>query len=127
MTLETTTNEDTEPTKPLVNPLTLDHIAGIVSMHGSFLWVKQNSKEIPVFQIKLQPKETQLLEQIKEKLEVDEVIHSYSHSNRNYVIILIRRRWVIINKLMPIFDNRLCGSKKQVYEDWKRKILNESM
>ena len=121
------TNESETQTLPVLNsphnPLTEDHIAGIVSMHGSFLWVKQNSGKIPVFQLKLHSKEANLLKQIKEKLGINEKIHSYSHSNRNYVILLIRKRWVIINKLIPVFDNRLCGSKKAVYDEWKNKVL----
>lgn len=104
-----------------------DFIAGLISVRGSFLWVKQKNSEVPVFQIKIQSEEYDLLQLLKDKLEIKETIHRYSHQNREYSILLIRSRRTIETKLIPILDGRLFGMKQTEFDMWKKKYFEKKL
>ena len=113
-------------------PLTLDlpsydFIAGLLTNTGSFLWVKQKKSEIPVFQLKMQTDDHDLLELIKTKLEIKESIHQYIHQGRAYSLLLIRSRRTIENTLIPIFDGRLFGQKQIHFDLWKKKYYEKRL
>ena len=105
----------------------IDFIAGLVNRSGNFLWVKQKNQEVPVFQIKMELSEIELLEIIKEKLGLKEVIHQYTHQKRSYGLLLVRRRATIETIIIPIFDQRLFGSKKVQFEEWKTKYYTKKL
>lgn len=105
----------------------LDFIAGLFSATGSFLWVKQKNSEIPVFQLKTQAEDHQLLELIKEKLKIKESIHRYIHQGRGYSLLLIRSRRTIENVLIPLVDGRLFGQKAIQFEQWKNKYYEKRL
>ncbi len=104
-----------------------DFIAGLLTCTGSFLWVKQKNSEVPVFQLKMQASDHQLLELIKEKLEIKESIHQYIHQNREYSLLLIRSRRTIETILIPIIDGRLFGQKKIQFDLWKKKYFERKL
>lgn len=103
----------------------LDFIAGIFSVIGSFLWVKQKNSEVPVFQFKIQSGDHKLLELIKAKLGIKESIHQYIHQGRAYSLLLIRNRRTIENVLIPLVDGRLFGQKALQFELWKNKYYEK--
>ncbi|HSR89414.1 MAG TPA: LAGLIDADG family homing endonuclease [Candidatus Udaeobacter sp.] len=104
-----------------------DFIAGLVTTIGSFLWVKQKNSEIPVFQLKVQSKDYDLLVVIKDKLEIKETIHKYLHQDRQYCLLLIRSRRTIENKIIPVFDGRLLGQKQIQFDLWKKKYFEKKL
>lgn len=104
-----------------------DFIAGLLTSTGSFLWVKQKNSEVPVFQLKTQSGDHDLLELIKAKLEIKESIHQYIHQNRAYSLLLIRSRKTIETVLIPIFDGRLFGQKKTQFDLWKKKYFEKKL
>lgn len=104
-----------------------EFIAGLVTSTGSFLWVKQKNSEVPVFQLKMQYFDYELLELIRSKLEIKEKAHQYIHQNRAYSLLLIRSRRTIENTLIPIFDGRLFGQKKNQFEIWKKKYFEKKL
>lgn len=104
-----------------------DFIAGLLTGTGSFLWVKQKNSEVPVFQLKMQSGDHELLEFIKARLEIKESIHQYIHLGRKYSLLLIRSRRTIETKLIPIFDGRLLGQKKIQFEAWKKKYFEKKL
>lgn len=101
----------------------LDFIAGVISIEGAFMWIKQNEKVIPVFQLKMRADEQKLFELIKSKLKLKETVYQYNHQNRHYVLMLIRSRASLSNIIIPLLDKRLRGSKKAQFETWKEGIL----
>ena len=118
------TTELRENSQPPKAELTLDFIAGLITGNGSFLWIIQNTtQEIPVFQLKMPIEDLYILEAIKAKLNLKEKIHSYSHQDRHYAILLIRKRSTIENKLIPALEERLWGTKKQHFDAWKKKLF----
>ncbi len=116
--------ETTHPNTPLPS---YDFIAGLLTATGSFLWVKQKNSEVPVFQLKMQSGDHELLELIKAKLEIKEVIHNYTHQNREYSLLLIRSRRTIETVLIPIFDGRLFGQKRIQFDLWKKKYYEKKL
>ena len=103
----------------VTSPLSEDFIAGLVAGEGSFMWIQQNGTEIPVFQLKMHANERPLFEMIKSKIGLKEKIHEYNHQGRNYVLLLVRKRLVIEQIIIPFFDNRLFGLKKEQFVVWK--------
>jgi len=104
--------------------LTLDFIAGLITGNGSFLWILQNNtQEVPVFQLKMPTEDLYILEAIKAKLGFKEKIHEYEHQGRRYVILLIRKRSTIENRLIPALEERLWGIKKEHFNAWKRRFF----
>lgn len=117
---------------PEITPLndnlpSYDFIAGLLTSTGSFLWVKQKNSEVPVFQLKMQSGDHDLLQLIKTKLEIKEKIHQYTHQNRQYSLILIRSRRTIETVLIPILDGRLFGQKRVQFDLWKKKYFEKRL
>ncbi len=104
-----------------------DFIAGLLTCTGSFLWVKQKNSEVPVFQLKMQAGDYDLLELIKAKLEIKESIHQYIHQGRQYSLLLIRSRRTIETVLIPVLDGRLFGEKKIQFDLWKKKYFEKRL
>ena len=105
----------------------LDFICGLISTGSAFMWVKQKESEVPVFQIKMQPSQRHLLELIKSKLGLKESIYEYHYTKRRYLLILVRRRSVIENTIIPTFDGRLFGPKRDQFETWKKKYFEKKL
>ena len=107
--------------------LSYEFIAGLLTSTGSFLWVKQKNSEVPVFQLKMQAGDHDLLELIKTKLGIKESIHQYIHLGRKYSLLLIRSRKTIETILIPILDGRLFGQKKLQFDLWKQKYFEKKL
>jgi len=105
----------------------LDYIAGVVETSGSFFWVKSGEKENPVFQIKLVGKERAILELIAQKLGVGKSVYEYLHSGRHYSVLVVRKRSVIEQVVIPAFDQRLLGTKKVQFEVWRDKFNRQQL
>ncbi len=104
-----------------------DYIAGLLTSTGSFLWVKQKNSEIPVFQLKMQSGDFELLELIKARLEIKESIHQYIHQGHGYCLLLIRSRRTIETVLIPILDGRLFGQKRLQFDLWTKKYFERKL
>ncbi len=104
-----------------------DFIAGFLTAVGSFMWVKQKSSEVPVFQLKTRLDDSGLIELIKSKLGIKETLHIYNHQNRQYSLLLIRSRKTIETILIPILDGRLFGPKKIQFDLWKKKYFEKKL
>ncbi len=91
------------------------------------MWVKQKSTEVPVFQIKMEVEEMPLLEIIKAKLGLEEKIYQYTQKNKDYILLLVRKRSVIQTKLIPNFDGRFWGKKKNQFELWKDRFYKKQL
>lgn len=103
----------------------LDFIAGLIAGEGAFMWINQNGRHQPVFQLKMHVGELYLFELIKLKLGLKEKIYSYSHQGRDYVLLLVRRRSSIEKIIIPTFDNRLFGLKEKQYLAWRERYFIE--
>ncbi len=110
-----------------VTNISLDFIAGLIAGEGAFMWIKQNGQETPVFQLKMHADERSLFELIKNKLGLKEKIYEYTHQNRHYVLLLVRKRKVIEEIIIPVFDQRLFGLKKIQFEEWRDKFFQKRL
>lgn len=105
----------------------LDFVSGLINTGATFMWVKQKEAEVPVFQIKLHTSQRELLELVKLKLGLKEKIYEYNYSNRQYVLILVRKRSVIETTIIPTFEGRLFGTKRDQFEAWKKKYFEKKL
>ena len=101
----------------------LDFVAGLIIGAGCFTWVRQNGHDQPVFQLKMHASERHLVEQIRLALKLNESIHEYNHSGRHYVILIVRSRSSIEEKIIPAFESRLFGKKAAIFYLWKEKYF----
>lgn len=92
--------------------LSLNFIAGLVCGEGSFMWIKQNSRKIPVFQLKMHIRGNELVEAKRDSLGLSEPVHEYRHQNRHYALLLVRRKKQSDRKNYPPFGDKLFGFKK---------------
>ena len=107
--------------------LSLDYIAGFISSAGSFMWIKQRLQDIPVFQLKIEKDDKILLEMIASRLGLKERIYEYTHQGRSYAMLLVRRRKTIKEVIIPTFDQRLFGTKKEQFDKWRDRYNLESL
>ena len=108
-----------------------DFIIGLICGIGSFLWVIQLSgqrkqrQKIAVFQVKVNSDNQEVLWIIKQHLGLTETIHQYQSGKQSFSLLIVRKRRTIEQIIIPFFDNRLFGSKKKQFEQWKQKFLQE--
>lgn len=100
----------------------LDFIAGVIEVHGNFIWEKHNDTPFPCFRIKIQKKQGELLNMIVRKLRLNTKVSYYIHDSREYAIINVRRTSEIEDKLIPALEGRLWGNQKMVFEKWRDTI-----
>jgi hypothetical protein len=112
---------------PTPNLPSYDFITGLITGTGAFLWVKQKNSEVPVFQLKVRSDDCELLELVKAKLGIKEVVHNYTHQNRAYSLLLIRSRRTIETILIPTFEGRLFGQKQIQFDLWKKKYFEKKL
>ncbi len=97
----------------------LDYIAGIISCHGNFGWIKKDKTQSPFFKIKMHASEITLLKLIRSKLGLSEKIHKYDHQGRKYVLLTVHRKNTLHSVIIPALEFRLFGVKQKEFEKWK--------
>jgi hypothetical protein len=101
----------------------IDFIAGIISVSGSFFWTKRGNTKSPIFQIKLQSADKELLEIVQTGFNLSEKIYEYRYGNRQSATILVRSRDTIINVIIPVLNGRLHGKAAAQFDLWRDQIL----
>lgn len=111
--------------KKFAHTLSLDFITGLIAGEGSFMWIKQSKREVPVFQLKMHALDKELVEMVRDGLDLDEPVYEYNHQKRHYVLLLVRKRKTIAEKIIPLLNGHLFGLKKIQFNDWKKKFEDE--
>ena len=100
--------------------LSLDFIAGLICSGGCFTSYIQNGKQkMSAFSLKMHYNDKDLIVAVRDSLGLKEHIHEYNHQGKHYVVLNVRKRKIIENIIIPVFDERLVGLKKQQFEKWK--------
>jgi len=71
--------------------------------------VKNGTRSIPVFQIKTSVENMELLEQIRNSLEIPKKIYQYKHGDHAYALLLIRDRYSMAASLGRRVFGMNCG------------------
>jgi len=100
----------------------LDYIAGIISGHGNFGWIKKNKTDSPFFKIKMHASELPLLKLIRSKLGLSEKIYQYNHQGRKYILLTVHRKNTLHTVIIPALEFRLFGKKEKEFEKWKNRF-----
>jgi hypothetical protein len=103
--------------------LSLDFIAGLVCGEGCFSWFIQNGKQrVAAFSLKMHYKDKDLVMAVRDSLGLKEPVHEYNHQGRHYVMLVVRKRKIIEDVIIPAFEGKLSGSKKNQFEHWKKRF-----
>jgi len=114
--------------------LSLDYIAGLITGEGSFFWITQNKgkQKVPVFQLRMHYNDRELVFAVRNSLKLKEPIYEYKHRDKNkpslirhYVQLMVRKTEVIKEKIIPAFEGRLYGLKREQFNAWKAKFLKK--
>ena len=99
--------------------LSLDYIAGLIEGEGCFTWTFQNHTTwVPIFSIKMNYRDKELLKNIAFSLGLDNKIYEYTHQNRHYALLIVRDKKSLLFKVIPAIRGSLHGYKKIQMENW---------
>jgi hypothetical protein len=102
----------------------IDFIAGVISVSGSFFWSIRGKSKTPIFQIKLQAADKELLEIVQTGLKLSEKIYEYKYDNRQSATILVRTRETISQVIIPVLNGRLHGKAAVQFMLWRDQIID---
>lgn len=108
--------------------LSLDFIAGLIAGEGSFLVIPQNKgkQTVFVFQIKLHYDDRRMVFAVRNSLGLKKpAIYEFCHNNRHASVLMVRKRSIIENVIIPAFEGRLSGLKEQQFQRWKERFFEE--
>jgi hypothetical protein len=107
--------------------LSLDFIAGLISGEGSFLVVpyRKGKQIVFVFQLRLHYNDRNLVFAVRNSLGLKEPVYEYFYNNRHFALLLVRKRSVIENVIIPAFEGRLFGLKERQFQNWKERFFEE--
>jgi len=107
--------------------LSLDFIAGLIAGGGSFLVVpyRKGKQTVFVFQLRLHFNDRKLVFAVRNSLGLKEPVYEFYHNNRHSALLLVRKRAIIENIIIPAFEGRLSGLKEQQFQRWKERFFEE--
>lgn len=99
--------------------LTDNYIRGLIEGEGCFYSDRrQNGEEIPAFVLKMHVRDKELIESIRDYLEIDNRVYEYKHQGRHFAMLIVRDTWTLKNKIIPICKRKLLGFKGTQFEWW---------
>jgi LAGLIDADG endonuclease. len=103
-----------------------DFIGGFISAQGSFMNIKVRKSHYHVFQIKSSVDNYGLLLRIANSLGALNCVYIYNHGKQQYSLLLIRDRNTLIEKLIPLLDDRIEGQNRTKFLSWKTELFSNS-
>jgi len=76
---------------------------------------------VPAFMLKMHVRDKELIEGIRDYLEVSDRVYEYRHGGRHFALFQIRDIGTLKNKIVPIFHGKLLGHKGTQLEAWLKK------
>lgn len=102
-----------------------DFVLGVASVCATFFHISSARTEQFGMQIKLPASEIRLLERIRDVIGLKNKI--YKIKNNSTVILIVRSRRSIEQKIFSFFDDGLAGNKLEQYEKWKQAYLRSEI
>lgn len=99
--------------------LTPEYICGLIEGEGTFTNDgSRNGRLNPCVTLKMHFRDKELIEGIRDYFGLDNRVYEYTHQNRHYVMLIIRDKLILKNKIVPFFKNQLLGNKGMQFEAW---------
>jgi hypothetical protein len=117
-----------------VTNITYDYIRGFVQATGTFAFTTSSNlgalkpRRIPSFQLRMPAEDEELLQAIKNKLQLKNKIYIYHYpgkdkANRKPVaILIIRELGSLKNIIIPLFYDRLIGARAEQFSEWLERV-----
>ncbi len=117
--------------------ISFDYIRGLTEGEGSFTFstigIKDASghkKKLPAFILSMSRRDYYLLEAVKRKLGLRNVVYSYlprkkkgdSYNRQGMSVLIVRDFGQLKNIIVPFFYKRLAGNKGRQFREWLEKI-----
>lgn len=99
--------------------LTKDYIRGLIDGEGYFgVQRSRNGSEIPVFILKMHVRDKELIEAIRDFLNIRNHVYEYKIQGRHFAMLSIRDIETLKNKIIPLFKEKLLGHKGTQFDWW---------
>lgn len=96
-----------------------DYLRGLIEGEGHFgADTRRNGEKIPVFVLKMHVRDKELIEGIRNYLQIHNRVYEYTHQDRHYAMLIIRDIPTLKNKIVPLFRKKLLGFKGTQFEWW---------
>lgn len=100
-----------------------DYIRGLIEGEGHFGVDTRNSGEkVPSFVLKMHVRDKELIEAIRDYLEINNYVYEYNIQGRHFAMLIIRDIATLKNKIIPMFRGKLLGFKGTQLEWWIKKF-----
>lgn len=99
--------------------MTDDYIRGLIEGEGYF-GVQRNrgGTEIPVFILKMHVRDKELIEAIRDYLNISNIVYEYKNQGRHFAMFAVRDISSLKNKIVPLFKGKLLGYKGTQFDRW---------
>jgi|SRR3989344_3530420 len=119
------------------NKLTDDFILGLVVGEGCFTFSTSNAlsadgrkikRRIPAFSIGMHVRDYELLEKVRDSMGLKNKVYRFKSSVKDgydrgdKAILIVREFYQLKNIVIPFFNGRLDGYKKEQFESWVEKM-----
>ena len=99
--------------------LTDDYVRGLIEGEGHFgADTRGGIEKVPSFVLKMHVRDKELIEGIRNYLQIQNRVYEYTHQDRHYAMLIIRDIPTLKNKIVPLFRKKLLGFKGTQFEWW---------
>lgn len=99
-----------------------DYIRGLIEGEGCFGNQRDaKGNQIPAFMLKMNVRDKELIEAIRDYLGLSDRVHEYKHQGRHYALLQVRDIGTLKNKIIPLFRDKLLGHKGTQLQAWLNK------
>ena len=112
--------------------MTDDYIRGLIEGEGHFgVDTTANGEKVPSFVLKMHARDKELIEAIRDHLQLQNRVYEYRNQGRHFAMFIIRDIPTLKYKIVPLFRRKLLGIKGTQLEWWLEKFpylrINESV
>lgn len=106
----------------IASMITDDYIRGLIEGEGCFgNMTNSRGEQVPAFMLKMHVRDKELIEAIRDYLEIPDRVYEYKHQGRHFALLQIRGIGALKNKIIPLFKNKLLGYKGTQFKAWLNK------
>mgnify|MGYP001566292041 CR=1 FL=1 len=101
--------------------ITDDYIRGLIEGEGYFgVDRRRNGNELPTFVLKMHVRDKELIEGIRDYLQLKNPVYEYLNQGRHFAMFVVRDIPTLKNKIVPLFRGKLLGHKGTQFHWWLR-------
>lgn len=107
----------------IIQRLSDDYVRGLIEGEGCFSNdTKKNGEKIPCFILKMHFRDKELIEAVRDYLQISNFVYEYRNQGRHFAMFIIRDIGTLKTKIVPLFKNKLLGFKGTQFSWWLKKF-----